>query len=352
MSDADGSLSLVTVFFEAEVGLLALQARSLALYQREGQFEQIIVIDNTHSGISRRTQRRIEDEFGAWRDRVRIVRPECLLSVSPGRVPGWEAQQVLKLMVHRIITTKHYLVLDAKNQWIQPTSHDTFVAPDGRVRGASHSYRGHALEQRVAGVMRYLHIDPNDWLDHFMVTHTPVLLTTAVVAELIDGIEHRSGSSFAEEFSRARLLEFPLYAAWIIARHGNLDEHIDGSTVRSTTIWPSSSPAEIEAALKGLDHVDSPFLGVHRRALARAGLGTSLALARFWTQRRLFTSVFGALRFIWLFKLSYLRTMSVRKIRSKAGPIWRGLSRSRRSEQKGTSLWDSPSSSSTTDHMS
>ncbi|MCD9153795.1 DUF6492 family protein [Aeromicrobium duanguangcaii] len=315
MAAAGATLSMVTVFFEAEIGLLKLQARSLVRYHAPGEFERIVVIDNTHRGVSRRTQERLLRQFGPWRDRVRFVRPQDLTDLPT--LPGWVGQQVLKLIVHREIDTSHFLVLDAKNHWIQPTDRSTFLAEDGRARGASHTYRGHALEQRVADVLRYVGVDPQEWLDHFMVTHTPVVVSRDVCADLVSDVERRSGLPFAQEFARAGLLEFPLYAGWIIARDGSLDAEIDGSTVRSTTIWPSRTPRGIAEDLAALDHLDSPFLGIHRKALAKATLTSSRSFARLWAVRGLWSSTTAGLWFIVRFKGAYLRTMTVRRVRTR-----------------------------------
>ncbi len=79
-----------------------------------------------------------------WQDKVDYLRPEEIVDLPP--MPGWVGQQVLKLLVHQHVTSEYYVVLDAKNHWNQTTDHHTFVNPDGRARGASHTYRGHALE--------------------------------------------------------------------------------------------------------------------------------------------------------------------------------------------------------------
>ena len=323
MSEAPPSLTLVTLFFEAEVGLLLLQARSLKRFHAPDNFQQILIIDNTRNGISDTVRRRIDRELGEWQDKVQFVRPHELVDLPP--MPGWVGQQILKLMAHQLVTSEHYVVLDAKNHWNQATDYYTFVNPDGRARGASHTYRGHALEARVAGVMRYLGIDPEMWLDHFPVTHTPVVLAPTVAAELIADVEARSGRPFAVEFQRADLLEFPLYASWLIARYGTLDGHIDGSTVRSTTIWPSMSADELAAELDGCAH--SPFLAIHRRALARASLASSQLLAGLWVERHLFSSRAAALRFIGDFKVTYVRTMAVRKVHVKLQELTTGWPR-------------------------
>ena len=315
MPRATRSLSLVTVFFEAEISLLALQARSMARFHDPDGFQQILVIDNTRSGIAEHTRRRLDREFGPWRRKVEYVRPARIVDLPA--MPGWEGQQVLKLMANRLVAGDHYVVLDAKNHWNQPTDYTTFVNPDGRARGASHSYRGHALEARVGGAMRYLGVDPEAWLDHFPVTHTPVVLQRDVVGELVAAVEKRSGRPFAEEFERAGLLEFPLYASWLIATYGGLDGHVDGSTVRSTTIWPSMDAAQLASELRAATELDSPFLAVHRRALARASLPSARVLADLWVDRGLFATRRAALRFVGAFKVTYLLTMTERKVRTR-----------------------------------
>ena len=58
MRYADGSLSAVTVVFEAEVPLLELQARSMARHVPVDVFAAILVIDNTRRGLPDRARAR------------------------------------------------------------------------------------------------------------------------------------------------------------------------------------------------------------------------------------------------------------------------------------------------------
>lgn len=313
---ATGSLSVVTVFFEAEIDLLALQARSLELFAQDVQFDKIVLIDNTARGLGTQWRSRLRRLYGDAEKRVEFVRPAALVDLPD--LPGWVGQQVLKLMVNRIIPSRHYLVLDAKNHWIEPTSLATFISADGRARGASHTYREHALEKQVRGVLHYLGLDPEDWLDHFPVTHTPVVLETAVAAHLVTSIEQSSGKKFSVEFADQHLLEFPLYHAWIIATEGTLDNRIDGSVIRSTTLWPSIDEASMElelAPLKESRTADSPFLGIHRTALARAHSAQSESIAQLWVDRGLFSTTSAARSFIRRFKIRYYCSMGVREMR-------------------------------------
>lgn len=307
------SLSVVTVVFEAEVPLLLLQARSLRRYAAPDSIDRIIVVDHTRRGLGRRRCRALRRAYGPLADRLRLVRPEELTVLPPGTT-GWVGQQVLKLMAHRVVPSTHYLVLDAKNHWIEPTGTHTFLNDDGRARGASHSFRSHPLAGNVVRVLEYLGVPPDGWLDHFPVTHTPVVLETAVAAHLTEELGARHEHGFAFEFTSQGLTEFPLYAGWIIATEGTLEKHIDGTVVRSTTIWPTSTPAQVAAALAATEHQSSPFLAVHRRALARATPELASVLTEFWWRRGLFTSRWAGRAFVWRFKVHYAVTMSVREL--------------------------------------
>ncbi len=313
----DAALTLVTVVFEAEVPLLLLQARSLARFVPEDQFDRVIVIDNSRRGLRTRDRRRLLGEYAQWRDKVEIVRPDDVTALPPAR--GWIDQQVLKLAVFERIPTSHYLVLDAKNVWVRPTAVTEFVNPDGRARGGMHGYREHPLRATLERVLAYFEIDPELWLDSFPVTHTPFVLSTQVVSELTGSIAARSGRTFAEEFVAAGFTEFFLYAAWIIAAHGDLESHIDGVVIRSSTVWPRRRSVDhVRRALEEIAEFDAPFLAVHRTALARMDRKAVAALTEFWVARGLFPSVRKATAFVLAYRGRYLATMSVRKARTLA----------------------------------
>lgn len=305
-------LTLVTVVFEAEVPLLRLQARSLARFVPTEHFHRLIVIDNSRTGLRARDRLRLLTEYGTWQDKVDVVRPEHVTPLPPAR--GWIGQQVLKLMISQRVETPHYLVLDAKNVWVRPTSVTEFVTPDGRARGGMHSYREHPLRETLEHVLRYLGVDPERWLDSFPVTHTPVVLSTATVGQLTEDIAVRGGRPFAEEFVAAGLTEFFLYAGWITARYGSLAGHVDGTVVRSATVWPRRrSAADVRRALAEADELDAPFLAIHRTALARMDREAVAALAAFWVARGMFPDTRQATAFVLGYRARYLATMSVRK---------------------------------------
>src|SRR4051812_31598551 len=91
------SLALVTVVFEAEYDLLALQARSLDAFLDEGTVERIIVIDNSRSGMSTSRRHSLLRAYGRHARLVDIVRNTEVAVVPP--TIGWKSQQVLKLRI-------------------------------------------------------------------------------------------------------------------------------------------------------------------------------------------------------------------------------------------------------------
>lgn len=313
-----GPLSFVTVFFEAEVDLVELQARSLARFLRPSDVGRIIAIDNSARGLHPARRSRLINAYGKHGQKTAILRSSDVADIPP--TSGWISQQILKLLVHPLIQDRHYIVLDAKNHLIRPVSPRDFINPDGRARGASHGYEAHPLRDDLDRILRYLDVDPLPWVSSFPVTHTPFVFETDLVAHLTDAIAARSGRDFASEFIEAGLLEFFLYSGWLVRTFGTTDGHLDGTVVRSTTIWPGrSSAADVDAALSSADKLRSPFLAVHRGAIARAHIRSMRALSEFWLSRGLFDNQLQVMRFLGTSKAAVARSKVRKMINSAVG---------------------------------
>src|SRR5262249_23294214 len=153
---------------------------------------------------------------------VRILRGGDICAV-PGTI-GWTAQQVLKLSVADQLSTEHYVVLDAKNHFIDRAGSSLFVASDGRARATVHGYKNHSLRPMFEHVLAYLGLDPNDYLERFTGTITPFTLDTALVRTMMQDIERSRGRPFADEFVANDLTEFFLYSGWLVANGRSLDQ--------------------------------------------------------------------------------------------------------------------------------
>jgi hypothetical protein len=322
-------LSFVSVVFEMEYPLLTLQARSIATYVSPELVAEIIIIDNSAHGMSPARSEQILSEYGALRSIVRVLRPDDIVRV-PG-ADGWRSQQVLKLYIVDQLSTNKYVVLDAKNHFVNHVARDFFVAPDGRSRVNSYSYRTHPLRPNLENVLRYLGLDPANFLDNYTATVTPFVLDSQLVRELITGIDKRSGRTLAREFLTEDLTEFFLYTAWIISSGRPLAQVFDFHQVFCPVVWPRGANAEgVAKAITSAKESRAPLFSVHRRALGVLDEASSTLLAEWWTSRSLFGSVREAATFISEYQLHYRRTARAQRRRDfprKLIGAWRGLKR-------------------------
>jgi hypothetical protein len=237
------------------------------------------------------------DEYGPLAGKARVLRPRDICLIP--RTAGYRSQQVLKLCVSDKVATERYVVLDAKNHFVAPVERGLFAAPDGRARISTTSYESHALRPQLEHVLQYLGLNPRPYVQRFATTVPPFVLDRAVVRSLIDGIERRSGRSFPEEFVANGLTEFFLYAGWIIASGGSLDDVYELRLEPRPYIWRATANREgVERAIRGATNAGGAMFAVHRLALARLDAGSARALSEFWSSRQLFSSPGEAERFI------------------------------------------------------
>lgn len=285
-----GPLTFVSVVFDAEISLLLVQARSMAIHLEPGCVDGIVVLDNTVLGLRGRAKHRLLKAYGRLADHVSFVRTEELVDLRG--VEGWRSQQVAKLMVSTTIRTRHYVVLDAKNHFIGPADVSTFVNDDGRARGALHSYSGHPLRPDLEKTLRSWGASDTlvaRCLTAFPPTATPFVLRTDHVRAMIADLEQDCGRSFAEAFESRGLLEFFAYSAWVLIRGPGLDSTFDDTAIQSPTVWPKAADrAGVEAAIDQATRLNAVVFAVHRRVIARADRDALEAVARWWVECGLF----------------------------------------------------------------
>ena len=218
MPERSGSLSVVTVVFEAEVPLLELQARSIARHVPDGVFDEILVIDNSRRGLPEHARRRIRDELGDHADRLAFA-SRADLGPTAADASGWRTQQSLKLMAARRLAADHYVVLDAKNHFIRSTTRTDFLDPvTGLPHGGLHSFVEHPLRPQLELVAYGLGLDPAATVERFTATVPPIVLDRRVVDDLVTDVGRGDADRFPGEFERSGYTEFFLYSAWQVAR--------------------------------------------------------------------------------------------------------------------------------------
>lgn len=317
MPEPLGSLSAVTVVFEAEVPLLELQARSIARHVEDGSFDEYLVIDNTRKGLSPRARRRIRAELGRHGGRLAFTSRSAFPAVPT--TSGWRMQQSLKLMAALRLTAAHYVVLDAKNHFIEPTSRaDFFDSVTGLPHGGIHSFEEHPLRPQLEHVAAALGLDPGSAVERFTATVPPVVLDRGVVNQVLVDVGGGEPDRFPSEFERAGFTEFFLYSAWQMVRGATPDDLVSGRSLVSPTVWAgASAPHDVRSVLERAVASPTTTLAVHRRALAKLSRESVRDLAAFWTRHGLFRSTAEARSFIRRFRIVYVRSMAARRVRER-----------------------------------
>lgn len=319
-----GKITIACVVFDAEVGLLHLQARSCAVHLDPSCVARIVVLDNTVTGLSPWSRRRLLDSYEQFADRVDIIRVSSLLTKTG--VDGWRSQQAAKLVVARNIQTDYYVVFDAKNHLIRAVDESDFINPDGRAHAGMHPYSEHSLQGALRRTLAYLGADEpsiEQCVERFPVTATPFVFHTALVQQMIDDVESESGRAFDQEFERAELFEFFLYSGWVHLKGPGLDAVMDGVPIQSPTVWKSKRG--IDDVSRVIDHAiahDAASFAVHRRALAHSERNVREALARWWCSRGLFESETDARRFINRARRAYWPAMALTRGSERIGRRW------------------------------
>ena len=291
------TLAFVSVVFEAEYGLLGIQARSMARYLPVDATDEIVVIDNSRRGMPASLLRQLLEDYGPHAPHVSVMRSDDITKVR-GAV-GWRTQQVLKLLIASRLRAERFVLLDAKNHFVAEWTPSLFEAQDGRMLVGMNTYETHPLRRDLEHVLRYLRIDPAQHVPSFTSTVTPFVLSTALVRELIGELESASGRSFTREFVKNDLTEFFLYAGWLLSHSPSLHEVYASGLKVGPTVWPRGATVEgVTAAIDAVTAGGHPMFAVHRMALARLDRDAAALLAGFWAERGLFDSLESATTFV------------------------------------------------------
>jgi hypothetical protein len=313
--------TFITVVFEAEYDLLALQGRSMQLYCPLELIDSIVVIDNSRSPISPDNKGRIIDAYGSLANFVRFLTARDVAQLPEAK--GWLTQQILKLMAAKFIQTERYVILDAKNHLVCQLGREFLEAPDGRARTKMGDYRRHPLREDLVRTLDYFGVDADSYLEAFTPTVPPFVMYTDIVRKLIQQITENEKLPFEIAFIQLRFVEFFLYIGYIL-HNGNLNDFYDFHQISSPVIWEQTADERgcLEAITRATQ-LQSPFFALHRTAIAKLTKSSRSLVAEFWHRRKLFDSKESADTFILNVRrhdmLSQIRTW--RQLQSLAASI-------------------------------
>ena len=308
-------LTFLTVVYELEYPLAALQARSISRYVPRKLIHEIILIDNSARAMPTDWANEILNEFGTLRSHVRILRADEVCRVP--LTSGWHKQQILKLVVAFLVRSEFYVALDAKNHFIGEPEEEFFLTADRRPCVNAYSYNQHPLRSALERVTGYLGLRSDEHVDWFTATVTPYTFKTQWVRDLVLEIGDGSHSRFAKEFIAKDLTEFFLYAGWLVRAGRDLSETFLFHQRFCGSIWPEfCSKDGTQDQISFADAARSPIFSVHRNALNVMPAESCTLLANFWVGRKLFQSEEDAQDFIERFRGNHARYFNMLRLQS------------------------------------
>jgi hypothetical protein len=314
----DRKYTFVTVVFEDDYPLLSLQARSMGRYCPSCLIDSIIIIDNSNRALSLRWKSRLLIGYGRLANFVKFVNACEIARIPPSSsgLIGWWSQQVLKLMVSRIIDSSRYIVLDAKSHLVYTLQRDFLESSDGRACIPLYAYdRDHPLRPDLERVFAYLGLDLESHVHNFTPCTPPFIMYTNIVQALIDHFTTQEGKPFEHILIQNELPEFFLYTGYIIQSGIKLNDLYFFHKVESPIIWMPDVNGCTQAVLTATTQ-QSPFFGIHRHAILKMSANSRRTIANFWTHRELFTSNISANRFLVTFQIYLVSNILSRYVKS------------------------------------
>lgn len=277
-------IQLVVVGFTGELKMLELQARSLRQYA-PNVFSHIHYIANDRNGrVFRRFYRdKIAPELGPLANIATVYDGSVVAGERLSRT-DWRSQQTLKLLAARIVSSPSYLILDSKNHFIRPVTHETFLAADGRLK--SHRYAvNEKFRSAFQNACHYFGIEsvPDDILA--LPTVTPFLMHTSAVEDMLAVVEKREQRTFHQFFTGNRdFTEFYFYFSYIFSQPSLLDRLYETSLRSQVTLFRSmaDNPDRLDEILPVLDEEGVHCFGVHRALTVWAEPSVAAKIAAIW----------------------------------------------------------------------
>lgn len=309
-------IDVATVVYRREIPLLALQARSMALYLDPEAFGRIFVLVNDRNEADCVADvEALRSQWGPFASRVEVLGGDAVFAGGPRprgatqrirravtrrRVlwpfgiksgwrgnRGWAIQQAMKLRVGRLSRAPFVLLLDAKNHFIRPVGAASFVGPTGRAK-CQRVVPGDKQRRYILASFRRLGLEPPAHDAPAPRTVTPVCLPRCVLNESLADLEARVGA--VEDFFARKTTEeseFMLIYASVVSRHGDWSGLFEDGLTPAATLFRNGTMADLDAALDQAERGGAEIFSVHGRWLSRLDPGRRARVEALWRERGL-----------------------------------------------------------------
>lgn len=219
-------IDFVTVVFDDEINLLFLQAHSISKYVDPLIINKIYIIynDKNYSYFEQYFYKTIYDQYDLLKNCVVLLNYLQLFDTKTilNECSGWRMQQLIKLIVSKIVSVDYYLVLDSKNHFIRNLNLESFIKKNKCIM-----YIGDIgiMEKYFNNCIKYFNITDSQinkikleekMTNKLPITITPYLFKTQIVNFLISYIETREKDFCKFFLNNTSITEFHLYSSFII----------------------------------------------------------------------------------------------------------------------------------------
>ena len=295
------TFDLVTIFYEGDIDLMKLQARSIARHLRPASLGSVLAIANGPGSdtLAQYFRDAVAPEYGDVRHRLQVYDGNAL-SRSLSRTSGWRSQQLLKLLASRVVTSSSFVILDAKNHLIRECGQNDFLEVAGRP--VSHYVdNSFSLRMYFEGSFRSFDLDELRFTAKSPPQTTPFPVLRSTIAGLIDEIERRSGQDFDTYFtSTPNVSEFFLISAFVIHRDGYFEKEFAFRPRYSINLFVTSlqQQSSFERSMSHLRDPEVKICGMHHTFLAALDAARSERVARVWLDAGLISDLSEGLQLL------------------------------------------------------
>jgi hypothetical protein len=274
--------SLATVTFEGDLRLTVLQALSIdRLLDLDGVDEFVVVLNGANNiALEAELRRHITGRISEHlQGKLRVIATPDLPRGGDGR--GWYGQQTIKLALCDVVESEAYLMLDAKNHFIRPSSIDDFFhegKPITQLTPTTPNWTKYVRASLLA-----LGVFTEDRLSKMMPTVTPYLMLTDEVTNTVSRLEQRFDLPLDRAFRKTGgATEFFLYYAHLVSTYDEIQYANRPSLTRTLfTQWPQDHGKVLDMIADAVEK-NVPMFGLHRNRLPQLSRSQMDAIKEMW----------------------------------------------------------------------
>lgn len=215
-------LTLLIPVVESDLPRLAILLQSLRHFIGGGDMKLLIMTPKNSLPLVRKNI----SEMGHLKIPLTFIADEDLYSFGDD-IPGWSRQQVLKLLVSKIIDTDFYLILDCDNFATRPFSYQSLI----QNRKAMIDIQNEPSSfQNLEATSKFLDVLPTS----DMMKVTPAILSTDIVKKLL---ERRSIKDICEAIKTKKATEYSLYYLFAVNSGELWKRHFKGKLISEPCVW-------------------------------------------------------------------------------------------------------------------